>query len=254
MTYTPNMVFGEVLYQNVFFDNLADLSYNGTEVDGYESTNAVDWRDFSIFQAEATKVLSVTIPSPVAATAFVVWPVDDGTTGTIVLKNDSGTTISTATIDGTGVMVWNTIAATLPAGTVSVTFSAAFQIRLIAVGAKLVFPMGQWADINPPYFTQGLVQENVISINGSIIARNIRRTEKTGKIHLDNLTQAWCRTYWQPFAAHAARYAFFHRWNPTTYPLDIAFSVAQEVNSPTNSRATFMQVEMPTKFITSGYP
>lgn len=254
MSYIPPMTFGEVLYSNVFFDNLSTLSYNGTEVSGFGSTNAVDWRDFSIFTAQATKVLSVTIPTLVNADSFIVWPVGDGVTGTVILKNNSGTTISTATIDGTGKMVWNNISATLPAGTVSLTFSAAFNIRLVAVGGKLIFPMGQWADVNPPLFTQGLIGENLISVNGSIIARNIRRTEKTGKIMLDHLTQTWVRIYWEPFQAHAARYAFFHRWNPATYPNDIAFSVAGDIIPPKNTRAQFMSVEMPTKFITSGYP
>jgi hypothetical protein len=95
------------------------------------------------------------------------------------------------------------------------------------------------------------VIENKISVNGSIIGRNLRRFEKSSQINLPYLTPDWVRTNWEAFVQWAIRYPFWQRWNPTTYPGDVAFTVADTISPPKNaSPPPYMTVEMNTKFIT----
>jgi hypothetical protein len=94
------------------------------------------------------------------------------------------------------------------------------------------------------------VVENVISVNGSILGRNLRRIVKSGNIELNYLTQSWVRSYWNPLAIHASTLAFFWRWNPVSYPKEIGFCVADKIEAPQNSSPPpYMSVSMPLLYL-----
>ena len=247
-----SMVCAQVLWDNLLFRYLDDLQSSQATIEGFEPSNAADWRDFSLFRPLPGCVLSTTIPSSPIDTV-VVWPVA-GVVGQIRITDHYGVWRSDPIdLDGSGDIVWTNITAyTFPAGTLSVHFLGATtpDIRQIAIGQRLQFPIGQWAEVNPPRLTQGLVSENLIAVNGSILGRSVRRVEKQGQLSLEHLSPLWVRSTWEPLAAHAARYAFFHRWDPVSYPTEVAFTVANEVQAPKNSKAGLMSVQMPTRFLT----
>jgi len=108
---------------------------------------------------------------------------------------------------------------------------------------------GQWSGISPTELNQGIVNGNTMSVNGSFLGRNRRRFEKKGNIKLENLSQSWVRSTWEPFSLAAAEHAFFYRWNPTEYPDDVSFAVG-EIRGPENTTAGNMSVSMPIMYLT----
>ena len=150
---------------------------------------------------------------------------------------------------------WRTFASTVAATGRKVRFRflgvvGTVYVRQLTVGEALVFPIGQWSGIASPKFVAGIVQENVIAINGSIIGRNIRRVEKEATIDLQYLEDSWVRASWEPFAEHAKRRSFWYLWDPDR-PADVAFAAATSIDPPKNSNPVpLLAVTMPLKLIT----
>lgn len=249
MSYEPAMVKAQVLYANLLRSGA--VTYSATTVSGFEPVNAYDWRDFTLFRPQAAAELTITFGSAQTANTLVIWWSGSGT-DVVSLHYWNGTEwVSAGTVaQSGGPMVWLDI--TSASSTIwRLTFSGSQDIRQIALGLKLQFPIGQWAEVNPPTLYQGVVVQNLISVNGSIIGRNIKRLEKSGKLNLSLLLPDWVRTYWDAFAIHASKKAFFHRWDPVGHPQEIAFAVAESISAPTNDRPPpRMKVEMPLRFIT----
>lgn len=252
MPYTPpTLVYPQVLYDNLLRSSSATVTYSGTEVDGMESVNAYDWRDFTLFEPEATEILEASFVSGQAADTVTIWWVDAGTDTVLVeYWNGSAWVTITTLLQSAGKMQWFDFA-TQTRTKYRFTFSGTSHIRQLTIGVKVTFPMGQWMDINPPTLVQGVVVENQISVNGSIIGRNLRRFEKVGQISMDYLDPTWVRTVWNAIITHAIRYPFWYRWSPTTYPADIAFTVADSITAPKNmSPPPLMHTELAIKFLT----
>lgn len=255
MPYLPaTLVYGQVFYDNLLRSSLATVTYDGTEIIGFESVNAYDWRDFTFFQPGANKHLEVDFGGATAADTVCIWWGSEGTDTCLVSYWDGATwqTITTFS-QAVSPLQWfdfPTETRTKYRFTFS-TVSSIQPIRQLTIGVKLTFAMGQWVDINPPLLVQGVVVENQISVNGSIIGRNLRRFEKMGQISLDYLQPDWVRNSWDPFVRQAIRYPFWYRWSPTAYPLDIAFAAADSITAPKNmSPQPLMHAEMAIKFLT----
>ena len=254
------MNLGDVLWDNVLRD--ATPVESSPAPSGFDVTNAIDWRDFTLYRPAANSYFTVTLPQPRNIDSFSVF-VGVGQAGsTITLSYESSpgvfTNLGTAVLGDSPSIAFNTfnVVTVLAGRKVKVTFAsntgAGLYIKQIVAGVRLTFPIGEWEGKTPHYFNSGYVVENVISMNGSLIARNIRRVEKSGSINLEYLSYNWIFTYWEPFAAHAARYPFLYRWNPTDYPWDTIFAAADQINAPTNgSPPPTMKVVMPFKGITA---
>lgn len=245
----PTMVQAQILYANLL--RSGTVTYSATPVSGFEPVNAYDWRDFTLFRPQAAAELTVTLGSAQAANTLVVWWAGSGTDVVSLHRWNGSEWVSAGTVaQAGGPMVWLDI--TSASSTIwRLTFSGSQDVRQIALGVKVQFPIGQWADVNPPTLLQGVVVQNVISVNGSILGRNIKRIEKSGKLSLNLLLPDWVRTVWNDFAIHASKLAFFHRWDPVGHPTELAFAVASEINAPTNDRPQpRMKVDMPIRFIT----
>lgn len=255
------MVLAEVLYDNALRDD--DITYSGAVTLGFEPENAVDWRDFSLFRpAVGTSTFDVIVPANHTIDTAYLWPlINSGASITsVAIQYESApatfTTLYTFTPTTNSILSGKFGAVTVLAGRkVRVVFTGVvgdFDIRQVTVGRRLQFPIGQWVGVAPPSLVSGVVMENVISVNGSVIARNVRRTEKKAMINLNYLEQSWVRNTWDPFAQHATRYAFWYSWNPVGYPAELAFAVAEEISAPTNSTPVpRMAVEMPLRVLTS---
>jgi hypothetical protein len=189
-------------------------------------------------------------------TAFAVWIASATSAGNLKLQRLSGVWADMVSIGlgGTSLMYWGAISATYTKYRIkweAATPGATIDIRQVAIGPYLQFPIGQWVGVNPPKLYQGVILQNISSMNGSILGRNIKRIEKTGKLDLNLLDPAWVRSYWDAFSIHASIKAFFWRWDPVGHSQEIAFAVATEINAPVNdSPAPRMKVSMPIRFLT----
>jgi hypothetical protein len=87
------------------------------------------------------------------------------------------------------------------------------DVREWSAGVVLTFPIGQ-RDGVPRFGHQfGQVTSSVVSVSGSIIARDVVRREKQATIELTHVKLDWIETYWDAFLKHAERYPFFYSWH-----------------------------------------
>jgi len=253
MPYEPSMTKAKVLYDN--FYARGTVTYSGTPISGFEPVNAYDWRDFTIFRMDDGQNLEVNMGGAEAVTTFVLWVAAAGSSGNLKLQRFSGSWADVVSVGLSGAtMIWSSVSMTYARYRIvwePATPGATIDIRQVAIGSAMEFPIGQWADVSPPELYQGVILQNIASMNGSILGRNIKRIEKNGKLSLNLLDPAWVRSTWDPFAIHAARKAFFWQWDPAGHAQEIAFAVATEINAPTNDRPPpRMKVEMPIRFLT----
>lgn len=256
------MVLPQVLYDSLLHRFQSTITYDGTTVDGYDDTNAVDWRDFSLFRASVgttnLKIQSDATVRPVDTLA--VWWLAHAGTATIYVEtspDDSAwTTVATQALAQAGGIAWlDFAAANVPSSgwlRVRIVTTVALDFRQISVGQRLEFPVGQWNGIAPPTLYSGVVVDNVTAVNGSIIGRNVRRLEKSGKLDINLLDPSWVRDSFDPFNRHAGRYAFWYRWHPVGYPTEVAFAAANDIVAPVNERPrNKMKIEMPMRLLTA---
>lgn len=256
-----------IIYPDVLYDNLlrrGTVTFSAPEIVGFESVNAYDWRDFSIWaKTSGAQYIEVDLGASGAAPVdtLVVWPVkgSEPTSDVFVEFADTLPTWTASAFLVTPAMM--TAAAGSPI-IVTATATAAHRywrvgcstagwLRQVTFGTRLTMQRGQWQGVTPTKFIGGNVFSNMIAENGSILGRNVRRTEKKGELSLSHLTDAWVRASWEPFAAHATRYPFFYRWNPSGKPDEVAFAAATEVDPPTNdSPPPFLRVTLPMRLIT----
>lgn len=257
-----NMVLPQVLYDSALHRFRSSLSYDGAVIDGFDPLNAVDWRDFSLFEAATgTTHLKVQTTAAIILRSFVAWlpaAPPAGLTLYVETSPDDVTWTTHATMAVAAAMTWLDFTAyTLASGhylriRIANTTAAAVQFRQLSVGPRLDFPVGQWAGIAPPTLYHGVVVDNVIAVNGSILGRNVRRLEKQGKIDINLLDPAWVRSSFDPFNRHAGRYAFWYRWHPIGYPTEVAFGAANSISAPVNEKPTNrMRVEMDMRLLTA---
>ncbi len=254
MTFQPTMTQAQVLYDSII--RSGSLAYSAAQVPGFELPNLYDWRDFSMFRSAAGATLIVDmLASDTWADTLAVWPIVQAgaDTGITLEVSDDGTTWATVIVCASFTDPsphWFDLAE-LTARYFRFTFDGAGNFRQIALGKRLQFPIGQWMGLNPPKLVQGVIVQNVISMNGSIIGRNLRRIEKGGRIDLTLLLPDWVRTEWDAFALHCTKLSFFYRWDPVKHGDEIAFAVADGIEAPVNdSPPPRMKVGMPIKFLT----
>jgi hypothetical protein len=70
-----------------------------------------------------------------------------------------------------------------------------------------------------------------MSVNGSLLGRDIIRREISANIELEYLSQAWVNDSWEPFARHAERLPFFYLYDLET-PTQVAWAAAESVDAP----------------------
>lgn len=242
------VVLGQVLYADVLRAAGLD-TYSGTTVSGFEPLNAFDWRDFTLFRPEPglTTATSLALASDTVLSALAGWFVPGAHASTFTLEYETAPSVwatagaLTAT-PGVTVPQWTAISVppTVAAGR-KVRWSCAVgaggcDVRLLTAGPAVTFPTGQWAGVAPPTLFADVSVENVIAINGSVLARNVRRVDRSGEINLEHLDPAWVRSTWDALVRHAARYPFWYRWAPVGYPTEVVLAAATAIEAPQNAR------------------
>ena len=248
-----------VLYDNAFKDSGVTISYSGTETDRFNKESAYDYKDFSTFQPQVSATTNLDIDLATGRTidawGIFIEKTDNSGTFTIDLQYESSpsvfTTLDTVT-SADGKLEFNTFTSQAVASSRSIRFrftlgTGPFYVRQLMVGEYLEFERGQYAGINPPTLTQGVIQTNNLSENGAILGTNRKRDKVMANINLEHLTESWVRNTWEPFQLHASYgRGFFYQWNPTEYSSETVYSVAEKITPPKNMGITpLMSVNMP---------
>lgn len=242
------MTIGRILFDNMFRDDdRLTYAYSGSEVTGFEKENAIDWRDFSLFRTDtgATE-LSATFSSDQVIDTFS-WYVALAAVGdifTMVLRYESTpafftdlASFNTNSDPAIGMETFDAV--TLLAGRIlriDIQADNPEDIRQIAAGERLDFPIGQHQGIAPPNLRGEFVMSNVIGVNGSFLGRDKVRADLQGDIELEFVQpQAWVRDEWVPFMEHAERFAFFYAWNLDDFADEVVFAWARSTPRPSNT-------------------
>lgn len=239
-----------VLYQNNLAENASSVSYSGTEISGFEKENLTDYLDFSTFkpQVSSTTTLDFTMSSDRSINCVGMFVKKVGSSGlNIVLQYESSpstyTTIGTFN-DSDGNLTINAFSGVTVLGGRNIRFSITsdstqYEIRQLFVGSILTLERGQYAGVNPPTLKQGVVQSNSISVNGALIGSTVKREKVTTRIEQEFITESWERSSWELFTTHCTKgKGFFYQWNPTQYPNEVVYCMAQKVDAPENISPT----------------
>ena len=239
-----------VLYETNLVEGVSSVAYSGTEISGFEKENAYDYLDFSTFkpQVSATTNLDFTLNADKQISSIGMFIKKVGGSGlNIILKYESSpstyTTLGTYN-DVDGDLTFNTFGqVTVSSGRkirLEITSDATqYEIRQIIVGPYLEFQRGQYVGVNPPTMIQGRVLNNSISVNGALIGSTVKREKVTTRIEQEFLTESWARSSWEAFSSRASSgKGFFYQWNPSQYPSEVVYCMAQKVDAPENISPT----------------
>ena len=228
------MIYPEILYDNVIRG--ITPTWSGTTVSEYPPANCYDWRNFSLFEADTGNLdFVMTADTPISELSVYVRTLIGGSSNTIELQYESAPAVFTSlqTVNPVqGKLSYDKFTeVTVATGrkirfVVTVGGGDTIFIRQLVVGVAMVAEQGQYQSAQDPTLVNGVKVSNTISVNGSIIGRSIKRLDRKGNLQLDNLSAAWVRSDWEPFANHAARYPFIYQWNDRDYPDSTAFSTA----------------------------
>jgi len=248
----------DVLYENNLTSSVSAVSYSGTEIDGFNKENLYDYKDFSTFKPEvsATTTMDFTVSGSQSINTICIYASKIGASGLdikLYYESSPATYTLLETInDCDGDLSWNEFSqVTVSSGrNIRLEFTSdatQYEIKQIFVGPRMAMERGQYAGVNPPTLTQGIVQSNNISENGAILGTSVKRIDAKSSIDLMYLTESWVRSTWELFALHASKgRSFFYSWNNTEYPDEIVFCVASKINPPKNITPTpLMSVSMP---------
>ena len=247
----------KVLYNNVLRD-ATTVTYSGTETSGFEKENATDYFDWTLFRTSSGSTsLDFTVGTDTDLDSVSAYVKTVGGTNSITLQYESSvsafTTLQTYSAPS-GSLTFDTFnSVTVSSGRrirFSIVSATSIDIRQLWAGEYMEFQRGQWATATPPTLTQGIKVSNNISVNGSFLGRSIKRTERSGKISLEHLTQDWVRDTWEPFADHCARSPFVYLWSDNTaYSSEVGYCFAENIVVPKNAGNSFMSVEMPLRML-----
>lgn len=267
MTFSPNLVIPEICWSNQMRSSDAVIEYQGaTEDPKYPLVNAVDWKDWTLFRVKEgiTDVLFYLTAHPTMNTSNFCWfvksllPTDTGFSIRLYRQTSPGVfSPVTAAIDPLanplGMVNYGNITS---AGTdpylirFVVPTGKSLYVRQLFIGLSLIPETGQNVGVAPPSLQQQWKTTNALSVNGSLVGRNLIRLVKEYEINLEYLTPNFVNVLWKEFCTHALRYPFFFRWNPGSYPLDCMFASAKTVESPTVSKPGRLTARMPLVGIT----
>lgn len=240
----------EILYKSLIH-NASNVTYSGTETEGFEKENLTDYLDFSTFRPEVSVVTSLdfTVSEALTINRWSLFIKKEAHLGFLNIRLYYESSPSTYTLLDTvtfasGILETRTFTDTAVAvgRNIRIEFdmgSDTYDIRQIMVGPVFQLERGQYAGVNPPTLRQGVVMNNSISVNGALLGSSVKREKVTTRIDQEFLTESWERGAWEPFAIHASRgRGFFYQWNPTEYPDEVVYCMATKVDTPENISPT----------------
>lgn len=250
-----------LLYRNIANQAGATVTVSNEDAD-FPEENGRDWFDYSLVAIGAgIQTVDITLASA-ADCDCAAWYFATGASGTVDIQINTG--------GGFGASLGQKVITDVPqlmrfanqaltAGmqirfTINNTSGAVCYLRQYCAGACMLAEQGQRGGLNPPVLNQGLMVKNSISVNGSMLGRDVRQLDRRSSIALEYLTEGWVRTYWEDFTGEAIRHAFFYAWDPDFHPDEVVMSAADSINAPVNmdSPNTRMAVTMPIRSLFGG--
>jgi hypothetical protein len=247
------MIKAKILYNNVIKG--LTPTWSGTTATGKPPASSIDWLDWTFFEADAGN-LDFTVGADTDIDSVALYCATAAGSNSIELQYESApstfTSLATFSTPSGTLDITEFTGVTVSSGRrirFVITAATTIDIRQLIVGEVMEAEQGAWATVTAPDFVQGVKVTNNISQNGSMLGRSIKRSEKTGKIVWDHLTDSWCRNTLDSFVRHAARYPFIWQWDPTGHPNDVGFASATQINPAKHSANGYLSFEMPIKFL-----
>jgi len=278
----------EVLYSNAMREYASPPVYDGPEVEGMESLNSYDWLDWTLFQTEANTesilMWQAAAGRTVDAAGLYIVPfdtdflTDEAIIGlaiidAAIIAQPQGSCTIFLEYAPAAVGPWLTAASEAFSGTRSLaytTFTArstsAFPwwrwrivnnansqvfIRQLAAGARMQMPQGQHVDQIRPHVPDSIILSNPVTVNGSMLLRQSRRTEKATELIQNPVAADFVDGAWSTFLRHARQYPFFFMWNYAQFPAHVCFAAATEFPAARNTNPPpWCEVRLPMRLIT----
>jgi hypothetical protein len=238
----------------------AFVDYQGTTEDPkYPLVNALDWRDWTLFRVkQGTTDVVFSLPSEHTDNCFCWFFKELAATDTgftVRLYKETSPGVFSPVMDAfdpylAPIGMATFADTTLQAGKLYlirfvVPTGKSLYVRQLAIGSYMSPETGQNVGVAPPSLQQNWKTTNALSVNGSLIGRNLIRLVKEYEINLEWLSPSFITNQWKPFCTHALKYPFFFRWNPASYPADCMFASAKTVEAPTVSKPGRLNAKMP---------
>lgn len=250
-----------LLYRNLANQDGATVALTNEDAD-FPEENGRDWFDYSLVAiADGAQTIDITLSAAADVDSAAVY-FAAGAAGTVDIYLDTGggfgASLATFTINDKP-QLKRFASTALPIGgvirfAINNTSGGVIYLRQFCAGEGLLAEQGQRGGLNPPVLNQGLVVTNNISVNGSMIGRDVRQLDRRSTIALEYLTEAWVRTYWEDFTTEAIRHAFFYAWDPDFHPDEVVMASAETINGPVNmdTPVNRMSVTMPIRSVCGG--
>lgn len=118
--------------------------------------------------------------------------------------------------------------------------SAAPRVTVLYLGLLLVGQRRIYVGHTPLTLGRNQVVTTGLSEDGAFLGRVKRREFLASAVDFKNLTPAWYRTKFDPFAEASAERPFFWAWRPGSYPLEVGYAWVDGGIKPSNQLSNGM--------------
>jgi len=223
-----------ICYDNLAESPLLTAATASSAATGYSAANAWDWLTTTYWSPTSNGVQTLTFEfsADVTADYFGLYRHNLGTVGASVKLQYStdGSTWSDAftaqTPDDDEILLKTFTAQTADWWRIRFDLGSSAEtlyVGIVAFGQKLTTQYGMPAGFVVPRHGRATQILNNKTEGGQFAGRSIIARGARSTITIRNATQAWARSYWEPFVRHAELKPFFFSRNHTDYPEDAAF-------------------------------
>lgn len=223
-----------ICYTNQAESPLLTAATASSAATGYSAANAWDWLTTTYWSPTSNGVQTLTFQfsSAVSADYFGLYRHNLGTVGASVKLQHSpdGSTWTDAftavTPDDNEIVLQTFTSASKTYWRIRFDLGSSavsMFVGIVAFGPRLTTQYGMPAGFVAPRHGRATQILNNKTEGGQFAGRSIVARGARSTITIRNATQAWARSYWEPFVRHAELKPFFFSRNHTTYPDDAAF-------------------------------
>lgn len=102
------------------------------------------------------------------------------------------------------------------------------RIAVVYLGLVLKMQKNVSGGYAPITMSRDTVLFNALSRGGQFLGQSVRRNGLSGSASFKNLTAAWVRSNFDPFAREARTFPYFFAWNPLNFPLEVGYCWADK--------------------------
>lgn len=223
-----------ICYTNLAESALLTAATASSAATGYSAANAWDWLTTTYWSPTSNGVQTLTFQfsSAVSADYFGLYRHNLGTVGASVKLQHSpdGSTWTDAftavSPDDNEIVLQTFTSASKTWWRIRFDLGSSADslfVGIVAFGPRLTTEYGMPAGFVVPRHSRSTQILNSKTEGGQFAGRSIIARGARSAITIRNATQAWARTYWEPFVRHAELKPFFFSRNHTDYPEDAVY-------------------------------